>query len=96
MEAAECAAEPGAAQSTAANAGDEGDPSCSWISRTSEANTELFASGLIARAELDRTETAVKVREREISETEAAIRVVSETGDREADLKAARACRSRE
>ena len=50
-------------------------------------NTELFASGLIARAELDRAETAVKVREREISETEAAIRVVSETGDREADLK---------
>jgi multidrug resistance efflux pump len=50
--------------------------------------TDLFASGLVARADLDKAETAVKVREREISETEAAIRVVAETADREADLKA--------
>ncbi len=48
---------------------------------------ELFAGGLIPRAELERSQTAVTVREREIGEIEAAIRVVSETGDRESDLK---------
>lgn len=49
---------------------------------------ELFDNGLIPRAELEKAETALKVREREIGETEAAIRVISETSDREADLKA--------
>ena len=49
---------------------------------------ELFQNGLIPRADLEKAETAVKVREREIGETEASIRVVSETSDREADLKA--------
>ncbi len=49
---------------------------------------ELFGGGLIARSELDKAETAVRVRENEIAEIEASIRVVSETGDREADLKA--------
>jgi putative peptide zinc metalloprotease protein len=48
---------------------------------------QLVDGGLLARAELEKAETAVKVREKEISETEAAIRVVSETSDREADLK---------
>jgi multidrug resistance efflux pump len=36
---------------------------------------------------LERTETAVAVRAREVSATEAAIRVITEAGDREADLK---------
>jgi multidrug resistance efflux pump len=49
---------------------------------------DLAAGGLIARAELERVETAVNVREREVAEIEAAIRVISETGDRESDLKA--------
>jgi putative peptide zinc metalloprotease protein len=49
---------------------------------------ELFASGLIPRADLEKADTAVKVREREIGEIQASIRVVSETSDRESDLKA--------
>jgi putative peptide zinc metalloprotease protein len=49
---------------------------------------ELVGNGLSPRADLDKAETAVKVREREIAEIEAGIRVVSETSDREADLKA--------
>jgi multidrug efflux pump subunit AcrA (membrane-fusion protein) len=49
---------------------------------------ELIANGLIARAELDKRETAVEVREREIAEIEASIRVITETADRQADLKA--------
>jgi multidrug resistance efflux pump len=49
---------------------------------------DLFGGGLIARAELERTETAAQVREKEIAEIEASIRVISETGDRESDLKA--------
>jgi len=49
---------------------------------------ELFSSGLIPRAELEKAETAVKVREREIGEIEASIRVISESSEREGDLKA--------
>jgi putative peptide zinc metalloprotease protein len=49
---------------------------------------ELVANGLVPRADLEKAETAVKVREREIGEIEASIRVVSETSDRESDLKA--------
>ena len=48
---------------------------------------ELAAKGLVARQDLDRAETAVQVRAREIGETQAAIRVLSETSDRESDLK---------
>ncbi len=48
---------------------------------------ELADNGLAPRSDLEKAETAVKVREREIGEIEAAIRVVSETADREADLK---------
>jgi multidrug efflux pump subunit AcrA (membrane-fusion protein) len=48
---------------------------------------ELVGNGLAPRADLEKSETAVKVREKEISEIEAAIRVVSETSDRESDLK---------
>ena len=48
---------------------------------------ELAEQGLVARAELDKAETAVKVREREIGETEASMRVLSEASDRESDLK---------
>ena len=33
-------------------------------------------NGLIARAELEKSDTAVNVREREIAETEASIRVI--------------------
>jgi multidrug efflux pump subunit AcrA (membrane-fusion protein) len=49
---------------------------------------DLVAAGLSPRADLDKAENAVDVREKEIAEIEAAIRVVSETSDREADLKA--------
>src|SRR5262245_22449804 len=49
---------------------------------------DLVGNGLSPRADLDKAETAVKVKEREIGEIEAAIRVISETSDREADLKA--------
>jgi multidrug efflux pump subunit AcrA (membrane-fusion protein) len=48
---------------------------------------ELVAGGLEPRANLEKAETAVRVREKEIGEIEAAIRVVSEASDREADLK---------
>jgi len=49
---------------------------------------ELFKNLLMARADLEKAETAVKVREKEIDETEASIRVITETSEREADLKA--------
>jgi putative peptide zinc metalloprotease protein len=49
---------------------------------------DLVAGGLSPRADLDKAENAVNVREKEIAEIDAAIRVVSETSDREADLKA--------
>jgi putative peptide zinc metalloprotease protein len=48
---------------------------------------ELVSGGLTARADLDKAETAVNVREKEIAEIEASMRVVTETSDREADLK---------
>src|SRR5262245_50282399 len=48
---------------------------------------QLVEAGLLPRADLDKAETAVNVREKEIGEIEAAIRVVSETSDREEDLK---------
>lgn len=47
----------------------------------------LSREGLIPRAELDRAETTVRVREREIGEAEASIRTLAEGSDREADLK---------
>src|SRR5438132_465437 len=56
--------------------------------QTLKRTKELVENGLVARSELDKAETAVKVREREIGEIEASIRVVSETSDRESDLKA--------
>jgi len=56
--------------------------------QTQKRTQELSAQGLVARQELDKAETAVKVRERQIGETEASIRVLSETSDRESDLKA--------
>jgi multidrug efflux pump subunit AcrA (membrane-fusion protein) len=56
--------------------------------QTLKRTRELVENGLVARAELDKANTAVNVREREIAEIEASIRVVSETSDREADLKA--------
>jgi len=48
---------------------------------------DLVGNGLLPRADLDKAENAVSVREKEIGEIEAAIRVVSETSDREEDLK---------
>jgi len=48
---------------------------------------QMVDEGLSPRADLDKAETAVKVRQREIGEIEAAVRVVTETSDREADLK---------
>jgi len=52
-----------------------------------ERTRQLVTNGVVARAELDKSQTAVTVREKEIGEIEAAIRVVSETAEREADLK---------
>jgi HlyD family secretion protein len=48
---------------------------------------ELVAGGLVPRADLEKAETAVTVREKDIGETEAALRVLTETADRESDLK---------
>src|SRR5205823_3505654 len=56
--------------------------------QTLKRTTELVDNGLVPRTDLEKAQTAVKVREREIGEVEAAIRVVSETSDRESDLKA--------
>jgi putative peptide zinc metalloprotease protein len=55
--------------------------------QTQRRTKELVANGLVPRAELEKADTAVNVREREIAEIEASIRVVSETADRESDLK---------
>ena len=55
--------------------------------QTSARAHELFQNGLIPRAELEKSDTALSVREREIAEIEASIRVLSETSDRESDLK---------
>lgn len=55
--------------------------------QTLKRTRELVAGGLAPRFDLDKAETAVQVREREIGEIEASIRVVSETADRETDLK---------
>src|SRR5881409_1261101 len=55
--------------------------------QTLKRTKELVDNGLAPRTDLDKAETAVKVREREIGEIEASIRVVSETSDRESDLK---------
>src|SRR5262245_3085625 len=45
---------------------------------------ELTDKGLAPVAELEKAESAVRVREKEVNETEASIRVVAETSDREA------------
>src|SRR3989442_14166399 len=55
--------------------------------QTLKRTQELVQNGLVPRTELEKAETAVKVREKEIGETEASIRVLSETSDRESDLK---------
>jgi len=48
---------------------------------------ELVSSGLWPRSDLDRAETAVTVREREIGEIEASLGVLSENTSRDTDLK---------
>jgi len=48
---------------------------------------ELFDNQLIPRADLEKALSAVDVRKGEIREIEASIRVLSEAGDRESDLK---------
>jgi multidrug resistance efflux pump len=48
---------------------------------------ELVKRGLTPRTDLDKAETVVKVRDKEIAEIEASIRVISEASDRERDLK---------
>lgn len=48
---------------------------------------ELSAGGLIAEADLQKAENAVKVRHDEISETEQAINVLNDTAERDADQK---------
>jgi putative peptide zinc metalloprotease protein len=47
----------------------------------------LVDGGLAPRADLEKADTAVTVRQKEISETESAIRVINETSGRESDLK---------
>jgi multidrug efflux pump subunit AcrA (membrane-fusion protein) len=48
---------------------------------------ELVSDGLSPRTDLEKAENAVNVRNRDIAETEGAIKVLSETADRESDLK---------
>jgi len=48
---------------------------------------QLVDGGLAPRADLEKADTAVSVRQKEISETESAIRVINETSGRESDLK---------
>jgi multidrug efflux pump subunit AcrA (membrane-fusion protein) len=48
---------------------------------------ELADNGLIARADLEKAQTAVEVRQREIGQIEASIRALTESSDREFDLK---------
>src|SRR5205823_7771483 len=48
--------------------------------QTLRRNQELFSSNLLPRAELERSQTAVAVREREIGEVDASIRALSEAG----------------
>ena len=55
--------------------------------QTLKRTTELVDNGLAPRTDLEKAQTAVKIREREIGEIEAAIRALSETSDRESDLK---------
>ena len=55
--------------------------------QTLKRTQELAAQGLVPQVDLEKAENAVKVREREIGETEASIQVLSETSDRESDLK---------
>jgi len=48
---------------------------------------ELLAGGLAPRIDVDKADNAVKVRERDIGETEGALRTLTETSDREFNLK---------
>jgi len=48
---------------------------------------ELVAGGVAPRVDLLREESAVVVDEKDVAETEAALRVLTETADRESDLK---------
>jgi multidrug resistance efflux pump len=48
---------------------------------------ELVAGGLAPRQDLDKTQNAVDVRNKDIAETEAALKVLTETSDRDSDLK---------
>src|SRR5207253_5736378 len=48
---------------------------------------QLVASGVAPSADLEKGESAVKVREKDVAETEGALRVLTETSDRESDLK---------
>ncbi len=55
--------------------------------QTLSRDRELSVSGLIALADLEKAETAVAVRQREVGETEGQIRMVTEAADRETSLK---------
>jgi multidrug efflux pump subunit AcrA (membrane-fusion protein) len=55
--------------------------------QTLKRTLELVAGGVAPRVDLDKAQNAVQVREKEIAEIEAAIRVVTEIADRESDLK---------
>jgi len=56
--------------------------------QTLDRSRVLWKEGLIARAELEKLETAVEISERDLRTAEAARRVLTETSEREADLKA--------
>jgi multidrug efflux pump subunit AcrA (membrane-fusion protein) len=55
--------------------------------QTLKRTQEMWDSGLVARAELEKAQTAVTVRQREIGQIEASIRALTESSDREFDLK---------
>src|SRR6185369_2656712 len=55
--------------------------------QTLKRTRDLVENGLVARADLDKAQTAVEVRQREIGEIEASIRALTEASDRETDLK---------
>ena len=59
-----------------------------FAQQTLSRNRDLSKSGLIARADLDKSESDVDIKDRELRTAEASLRVLTETSDREADLKA--------
>jgi len=55
--------------------------------QTLQRDEQLFREQLIPKIQLEKSQTAVTISERDVAEAQASIRVISETADREADLK---------